>query len=333
MKHKNFEKRKHINDRSVKLLAKMSIIIFWLLILMSFVSLSSGLTYLNYFEKLFDLEICNSNWVINDIEGLRSDLKNKVFGQPFLEKVLVSSLKIFLENDNPSKPFVVSFNGSPGTGKTMVSQLIAANMYYKGTKSQFYRHYTMVDTHFVSQRELVNDIKTRAKKCGRSLFVFDEIEKMPNGTFDAIKPFLDFHHEVSGIDFRKNIFIFISNNGMNKINSITKDLWYKGVKRGDIKLSSFDQSLFKSALNEEGGLKGTGIVKNYLVDMYLPFLPLEKEHVVQCIKAAQYDITFDNFNNVVDDLVFEPKDAPLFSLSGCKLVESLIRKYQGHDEL
>lgn len=48
------------------------------------------------------------------------------------------------------------------------------------------------------------------------------------------------------------MFIFISNNGMDKINSITKDLWFKGAKREEIKLSAFSQSLFKSALNEEG---------------------------------------------------------------------------------
>nr|XP_024215209.1 torsin-1A-like [Halyomorpha halys] len=229
-----------------------SINFLWLMILMSFVSLSLELTYFNSLEKFFGLERCNSNWIKKDIEGLSSDLKSKVFGQPLIGKALLSSLKFFLENDNPSKPFVMSFHGSPGTGKTMVSQLIAANMYFKGTKSKFYRHYTMADTHFVSQIELIDDIKTRAKNCERSLFVFDEIEKMPNGTFDALKPFLDFHHEVIGIDFRKNVFIFISNNGMNKINSITKDLWYNGVKREEIKLSSFDKSLFTSALNEEG---------------------------------------------------------------------------------
>lgn len=44
-------------------------------------------------------------------------------------------------------------------------------------------------------------------------------------------------------------------------------------------------------------------------------------------------ILFLFFSNVMDNLVFEPKDAPLFSLSGCKSVESLVRTYHGHEEL
>jgi hypothetical protein len=39
-------------------------------------------------------------------------------------------------------------------------------------------------------------------QCGRTLFVFDEVEKMPKGMLDAIKPFLDYHEEIDGIDFR-----------------------------------------------------------------------------------------------------------------------------------
>lgn len=307
--------------------------VFKVMMFMYFLSLSWCFNFFDSAEKFFNIEICNSNWIKNDIKGLSSDMKNQVFGQPLLEKALISILNFFLENDNPSKPLVMSFNGSPGTGKTMVSQLIAKNIYFKGTKSKFYRHYTMADSHFMSQVNLINDVRERAKNCERSLFVFDEIEKMQNGTFDAIKPFLDFHHEVNGIDFRKNIFIFISNNGMDRINSITKDLWYQGVKREDIKLSAFSQSLFKSALNEEGGLKGTGVVKSYLVDLYLPFLPLEKEHIKQCVKAFQHDVSHEDLDFVMDNLVFEPKDAPLFSLSGCKTVESLVRSRQWHEEL
>jgi hypothetical protein len=30
-------------------------------------------------------------------------------------------------------------------------------------------------------------------ECPQSLFIFDEIDKMPEGVIDAIKPFIDFH--------------------------------------------------------------------------------------------------------------------------------------------
>ena len=38
--------------------------------------------------------------------------------------------------------------------------------------------------------------------CERSLFVFDEVDKIPNGVLDAVTPFLDYHEEIDGVDFR-----------------------------------------------------------------------------------------------------------------------------------
>jgi hypothetical protein len=38
--------------------------------------------------------------------------------------------------------------------------------------------------------------------CDRSLFVFDEVDKMPKGVLDAVKPFLDYHEDINGVDFR-----------------------------------------------------------------------------------------------------------------------------------
>ena len=32
--------------------------------------------------------------------------------------------------------------------------------------------------------------------CKQALFIFDEIDKMPEGLVDAVKPFIDYHEEV-----------------------------------------------------------------------------------------------------------------------------------------
>ena len=38
--------------------------------------------------------------------------------------------------------------------------------------------------------------------CDRSLFIFDEVDKIPQGVLDAVKPFLDYHEEIDRVDFR-----------------------------------------------------------------------------------------------------------------------------------
>jgi len=45
--------------------------------------------------------------------------------------------------------------------------------------------------------------------CGRSLFIFDEMDKMPVGVIEAIKPFIDHYAVIDGTDFRKSIFLFL----------------------------------------------------------------------------------------------------------------------------
>ncbi len=55
----------------------------------------------------------------------------------------------------------------------------------------------------------MNTIEKTVKKCAVSLFIFDEIDKMPIGLMDTIKPYIDFHNDVGGTDFKRSAFIFL----------------------------------------------------------------------------------------------------------------------------
>ena len=67
--------------------------------------------------------------------------------------------------------------------------------------------------------------------CNQAMFIFDEIDKMPEGLVDAVKPFIDYHEHVQGLDFRQTIFIFLSNTGGSKINEIALIAWKAGRHR------------------------------------------------------------------------------------------------------
>ncbi len=43
----------------------------------------------------------------------------------------------------------------------------------------------------------------------RSMFIFDEMDKMQPQLIDTIKPFLDYNARVDGVSFRNAIFIFL----------------------------------------------------------------------------------------------------------------------------
>ena len=57
---------------------------------------------------------------------------------------------------------------------------------------------------------------------------------MPQGLMDAVKPFIDYHEEVQGLDFCRTIFIFLSNTGRDEINKIAYNSWESGKHREDL---------------------------------------------------------------------------------------------------
>ena len=102
------------------------------------------------------------------------------------------------------------------------------------------------------QIELVDWIRGNVSRCPQSLFIFDEIDKMPLGMIDGIKAFIDHHESVSGIDFRRSIFLFLSNTGGREITDIAYKAWSEGKARQNISYSDLEHLIRKGAFNEAG---------------------------------------------------------------------------------
>jgi hypothetical protein len=52
-------------------------------------------------------------------------------------------------------------------------------------------------------------VEKSVKECAQSLFIFDEIDKMPHGIIDTLKPYLDYYEELAGVDYRNAMFLFL----------------------------------------------------------------------------------------------------------------------------
>lgn len=106
---------------------------------------------------------------------------------------------------------------------------------------------------------------------------------MPAGVLDGIKNVIDYNAHVENVDYREAVFIFLSNTGASVITEEYLSLWRRGIARSDITLNHFENLILKGAFNEEGGFQYSDTIKNNLIDHYVPFLPLEEEHVKLCI--------------------------------------------------
>ena len=61
----------------------------------------------------------------------------------------------------------------------------------------------------VTQDQLQSWIRGNVSACARSIFIFDEMDKMHAGLIDAIKTYLDYYDNLDGVSYQKAIFIFL----------------------------------------------------------------------------------------------------------------------------
>ncbi|KFM81465.1 Torsin-1B, partial [Stegodyphus mimosarum] len=274
----------------------------------------------------FMSERCDDYWVHFNSAELGNRLKKHLYGQHLVAQIVPQSLKAHVAKAKPNKALVMSFHGWTGSGKNHVSKMIIESLYLKGFKSNFV-HWYIASYDFPHATEikaycerLQMEIIKFTKECGQSLFIFDEMDKMVPGVIDVLKPFINFYEDVGGIDFRKNIFIFLSNAGGSEITRIAFNFWLDGKDREDITLRDIEPLINKGAFNENGGLQHSEIVEKNLIDVYVPFLPLEKKHVKQCIidelKMRQLTVNESIVNQIADQIIYQPQDFELFSTSG-----------------
>ncbi|EDW06153.2 torsin-like protein [Drosophila mojavensis] len=288
----------------------------------------------NFFYCKF-AECCDERSVPGDIEKLKQSLSRTLYGQHIVQQYVVSALSGHLQSTNPSrKPLVMSFHGTPGTGKSFVADKIAEALYLEGTKSK-YVHKFLGRADFAHpgrlneyKERINNEVRQSIKQCPRSLFIFDEVDKMPIGVFDTLTSFIDYAANKGDADYTKAIFIFLSNTAGIEISDHLVRLMKSGKRREDTKLSDFEKMLELSAYNMEGGLKKTNMIEAHVIDHYVPFLALEKAHIIQCVEAEfqrhRYKPTLKDIQLVVNNAVtYDPKHS-MFVTSGCKTIEKKV---------
>ncbi|XP_054258345.1 torsin-1A-like [Macrosteles quadrilineatus] len=223
---------------------------------------SSGFSVFDILSPVVSLyaEQCDSRWVTSNITGLEKVLYEKVFGQDLAVRVILTALKNHVSKTNHKKPLVLSFHGWTGGGKTFVKDFILEHWFREGQSSKFVKTYFArkdfpsndKDMVYKYKMRLQEDLQEKISLCQRSIFVFDEVDKYPPYVLDAIKPYIDYNTHIDGYDYRKAIFIFITNIGSKLISQISLQKWLKGIDREDFKLSDFEEPIRKHSFNHEG---------------------------------------------------------------------------------
>ncbi|XP_049950969.1 torsin-1B-like isoform X2 [Schistocerca serialis cubense] len=332
-------------------------------------------------------ECCDSTWENADVSRLDYELAEKLYGQHIAHDLIVNAIRSHVKGNN-HKPLVMSFHGWPGGGKNYVTKFIMKNLFKNGETDKHVHifsgkaHFPLIEEVYLYQHQLKTWIRGNVSRCSTSMFVFDEVDKMPPGVFDSMKPYLDHHGWFDHVDFRNAIFIFLSNTGSNVITRTMIELYKNGRKRNDLKLSDFENLIASGAFNEKvtravvmlvmteikkrvkgnltvlfnqivrvsltcrssfpglqrrlssslpctGGLHGSDTIAGNVIDHYVPFLPLEEEHVKKCVRDAFESKTSQlpsnsDLEEVLEYLTYGPEEMKIFSNSGCKRVSQKV---------
>ncbi|KAG8447738.1 hypothetical protein GDO86_015014 [Hymenochirus boettgeri] len=270
--------------------------------------------------------------------ALQLDFDSKIFGQHLAKRVILKAVTGFLNNKQSKKPLALSFHGWTGTGKNFVSQILARNIYPTGMESPYIHQFVATlhfpHAHLIDQYkdQLQKWIKGNVTKCERSIFIFDEVDKMHPGLIDAIKPYLDYYELLDGVSYHRSIFIFLSNSGSGIISELALNFWKEGKTREEIQLSDVEQHLSLSAFNrKDSGFWHSSLIDQNLIDFFVPFLPLEYQHVKMCVRAElqqrSYIVDEELVTMVSKEMTYYPKEEQVFSLKGCKVVSSKLDYY------
>jgi len=296
-------------------------------------------------DKIYGERCYSDYWKPRNLTKLKISLDENLFGQHIAKSVITSALTRRWKSPS-DKALVMSFHGWTGSGKNFVAKFIAESLFRKGIKSNNIHIYVST-VHFHDERK-VNEYQQNLRdwilgnvtKCSDSIFIFDEVDKMPIGILDALKAFMDHHSIINGVDMSNALFILLSNTGGREITQRTFEFWQQGRIRNDLRYADYERLTLKGAYNEIGGLKNSVIIDKSLIDVYVPFLPLEQKHVRQCIERELInrgyeleDIGNDFFEQVLSDLVFWPAETQIYSSTGCKRVSQKVDQILYEQEL
>lgn len=268
--------------------------------------------------------------ISNDFSGLEMDLRVRLHGQHLAQELVPRAVRDHLEQPGPRKALALSFHGGSGTGKNFVAGMLAERLFRAGLQSPCVQM-LIATLHFPHTQYLDRYKKTLAEqihqtqgRCGQSLFIFDEAEKLHPSLLEALRPHLGRQHSSAP----NTIFLFLSNLGGSGISDTVLQLLHSGFAREDIRLEHLAPRLQAEMEATDDGFGRSALVTEPLIDLFVPFLPLEGQHVKLCARDAFQNrglaYTEAALEEIARSLVSVPKERPLFSAQGCKSVSQRI---------
>lgn len=269
---------------------------------------------------------------------LEMDLDSNVFGQHLAARIIPDKIegyfsKFHISSSEPQsaellpeisplcKPLVLSFDGWTGVGKNYVSKFIIEAFRHSKVMNYIiplnFPHKAFEDVYHLQIQQWILGNFTQ---CRVNFIVIDEMDKAFPGVTEGLAEAINALTQPCSTAVPV-IFLLLSNTNANDINRAFLKFMLESAtnKREQLSQDHFN-SIFVSELNAWSSV----LVKNHLIDAFVPFLPLEREHVIQCIRrdlvSKRFSTDLGTVNKILRELSFSSFGDIHLSQTGCKRV-------------
>ena len=264
-----------------------------------------------------------------NMTDIKIALAKRVFGQHIAVEQVVKSLEDFLGADMADMPLVLSFHGWTGIGKNHISNIIAEHLPDTCVQRIIIPlHFPHNGPEYTNGKRLHDRIiqHSSSSTCCLTLFVVDDVEKADTDMVTGLKMAI---HNITNMSRQSEqpstvIVLLLSDTAGTAINRYLLKWIEDGNRREAVTvedvvsvLDSLPADNWMRDMNEEG-----------LITQLVPFLPLEREHVYQCLLRYTSSINQDTqsqhvrVQQALDSLSYLPENTNLFSKSGCKKISN-----------
>ncbi|KAK2152943.1 hypothetical protein LSH36_314g03039 [Paralvinella palmiformis] len=260
-----------------------------------------------------------------DLNQLEADLKKNVFGQHIAITAVLHHIKVLLSSAEKNIT-VLSFNGWTGIGKNYVSSFIGARIREANTNKIIipleFAHARDSESH---QDQMMKRLIGGVAKCQVNLFIIDEVDKATSGTIEGLRRGLQ-NLTTSRLERTKVIVLLLSNSGGSAINRYLLDQLSLGGDRESLNHEDVLKCMLQVNAAQVEQDWYAPLYEDGIIDVIIPFLPLEKSHVSQCtdhyIRETRPMLGLsdrsDIIERVLEQMSFFPHGMEIFSSTGCR---------------
>ncbi|KAK4297450.1 hypothetical protein Pmani_030145 [Petrolisthes manimaculis] len=319
---------KENKPKRFKMLRKIcKMIILFIFLFFSFMFLGVGTSKLLIYREA----VCNErrNTVL-PIQELNNKLSEQVVGQELAIGLMVESIKVFVSSESVD-PLLLWLVGSTGTGKTLTTSII------QNVLSNFTHVEVVVSSLLPLDRESLhvdsNRLLYNLDSCAINLVIIDGWDDKSNIPLTFLQNIMNGYRKNSDNGHRKwrLVLILSGTRGSEEVNKIYLDLHTNRLTSRE-EMQKYGLARLSTGMLVTEAAPLSTITKQYTL---VPFLPLDVSAVQMCIrrellKQRRTDVILDErklrkiSEDVVSHLEFMPSSSPVYSVKGCKRVQSLL---------